>query len=273
MAMTMPAYPGSEGAATGAVQLPEFVGPYLEMYFKQIHHWEAYHVAAFAAIVILGADFLAALAWIPVQLNCLTKLERNPRLHYDTLSSLDWFYIAVNRISVVCFTYHLFRLLTLTPSISWDAEDATFSNCILVLFPMVFVFDFFYSAFHWFLHWKSVYPYIHKHHHKQVTPTRGSLDAFNVHPVEFVVGENCHLLAFYLVPCHIFAVLILMMSGTVLATLNHMDYHACIPGLYDSRDHAVHHARFMYNFGQYTMFWDKLWGWYKSYDDKASKRI
>jgi sterol desaturase/sphingolipid hydroxylase (fatty acid hydroxylase superfamily) len=249
----------------GAVQLPDVIGPYLNVYFKQIHHWEAFHVAAFAAVIMFGTEFLSALASLIARTT--PKIELNPKLHHDKLSTSDCVFIAVNKVSVVCFTYHLFRVLTMTPSVKWTAEEATLSNSVLVLVPMYIVFDFFYSAWHAFLHWRVVYPYVHKHHHKQVSPTRGHHDAFNVHPLEFVVGEYIHLPAFYLVPCHIFAVLLFVGLGTILATVNHMRFTVRIPGVFDSRDHAVHHAQFNYNFGQYTMFWDKLWGWYKPFDD------
>jgi sterol desaturase/sphingolipid hydroxylase (fatty acid hydroxylase superfamily) len=42
--------------------------------------------------------------------------------------------------------------------------------------------------------------FIHKHHHRQKAPSRGTADAINVHPFEFVCGEYNHLLAIYLVP-------------------------------------------------------------------------
>jgi hypothetical protein len=31
-----------------------------------------------------------------------------------------------------------------------------------------------------------VYPYVHKHHHRQILPKRGYLDAGNEHPIEQV---------------------------------------------------------------------------------------
>jgi sterol desaturase/sphingolipid hydroxylase (fatty acid hydroxylase superfamily) len=184
---------------------------------------------------------------------------------------MDAAFIVVNKCLVVMFTYHAFRFLTVIPSVKWKAEEATFINSVLVVAPMYIVFDFFFSAFHRFLHLQWIYPYIHKHHHKQVSPTRGTYDAFNVHPIEFVIGEYIHLIAFYMIPCHIFGVLAFMMLGAVAATLNHMRHSVSIPGVYDSKDHAVHHRLFDCNYGQYTMCWDKLWGWYRPPDDKFCK--
>ena len=42
---------------------------------------------------------------------------------------------------------------------------------VLVPLPVIFVvYDFFYTLLHWALHDKSVYGYIHKHHHHQKAP-------------------------------------------------------------------------------------------------------
>jgi sterol desaturase/sphingolipid hydroxylase (fatty acid hydroxylase superfamily) len=92
------------------------------------------------------------------------------------------------------------------------------------------------------------------------------LDAINVHPFEFVVGEYIHLLTIYVVPCHIYAVVVFILAGGVLASLNHTRYDVSIPYLYSVKVHDVHHRLPMSNYGQYTMLWDRIFGTYRSYD-------
>merc|ERR1719231_1743849 len=93
--------------------------------------------------------------------------------------------------------------------------------------PALFVaYDAFYAPFHRALHHRSVYAYVHKHHHRQVVPTRGNTDAINVHPIEFLLGEYNHVLALHLVatyavPVHAFTAVAFLVLGGVLATLNH----------------------------------------------------
>jgi sterol desaturase/sphingolipid hydroxylase (fatty acid hydroxylase superfamily) len=41
-----------------------------------------------------------------------------------------------------------------------------------------------------------------------------------------------------------------------------------IPGLYDVKAHDIHHRIPESNYGQYTMFWDKLHGSWIPYKDK-----
>lgn len=63
--------------------------------------------------------------------------------------------------------------------------------CAFIL--LYIVYDFFYTIGHRALHHRSVYKYVHKHHHRQRAPSRGNVDAVNVHPFEFVSGEYNHL--------------------------------------------------------------------------------
>merc|ERR1712046_262759 len=94
-------------------------------------------------------------------------------------------------------------------------------NTVGSLVALFVVYDFFYSWLHRILHVKAIYKYVHKHHHRQIAPTRGNIDAINVHPLEFVMGEYLHLLAVWLVPCHAITVLLFIVMGGFLASLNH----------------------------------------------------
>jgi sterol desaturase/sphingolipid hydroxylase (fatty acid hydroxylase superfamily) len=115
-----------------------------------------------------------------------------------------------------------------------------------------------------------LYAYIHKHHHKQKAPSRGNLDAINVHPFEFVVGEYLHLLTIYFIPSHIYTVVFFILAGGVLASLNHTRYDINIPWVYCVKVHDVHHRLPESNYGQYIMFWDSIFGSYRSYDQNTS---
>ena len=111
--------------------------------------------------------------------------------------------------------------------------------------------------------------HIHKHHHRQKAPERGNIDAINVHPFEFAVGEYLHLLTVYLIPCHIYTVVFFVAIRGILASLNHTRYDVNIPYIFSVKVHDVHHRIPESNYGQYTMFWDKLFGSYRDYNDDA----
>jgi sterol desaturase/sphingolipid hydroxylase (fatty acid hydroxylase superfamily) len=99
------------------------------------------------------------------------------------------------------------------------------------------------------------------------------LDAINVHPFEFVVGEYLHLLTIYLVPCHVCTAVFFVLAGGVFASLNHTRFDIDLPGgIYSVKNHDVHHRDVQKNFGQYIMLWDHALGSYLSYDAKPHRQ-
>jgi len=264
----------------------KYVGPYMQIYFKKITTWQAHHVIAFAVIILALLEVLLCL--LPLLLTRAKRLPVSPKLHLDSFAFRDKLYICANKVSILMFAYHMFRVSTMTPTVKWKVEEATLANTVLVVPPMFLLYDFLYSLFHRILHLRCVYGYVHKHHHRQISPSRGHYDAINVHPFEFLVGEYLNLFCFWVIPCHIFSVLIFMLVAIVAATLNHARYDVSIPGVYDSKDHLVHHrlpdanfgsdprglheGRDDFSSGQYTMFWDRLYGWHRSWSDSFAAK-
>jgi sterol desaturase/sphingolipid hydroxylase (fatty acid hydroxylase superfamily) len=165
----------------------------------------------------------------------------------------------------------------LTPPPPRLPEQATLSNTLLAV-PVLFVlYDLFYSLFHRALHIKSVYSLVHKHHHRQHAPSRGAVDALNVHPFEFVCGEYNHLLALWLTQrllgsVHVAAVLVFIVAGGAAASLNHTRLDVRLPlGTYAVRAHDVHHRLPRSNYGQYTQVWDRLLGTYREWNPPTGK--
>ena len=160
------------------------------------------------------------------------------------------------------FLYHFWLFLTTSPTVLWDPKEITLNNTIPAALLQFAVYDFFYFWFHRALHHRSIYEMVHKHHHRQKSPFRGVFDGINVHPFEMVVGIYIHLFAVYLVPCHIVGAQLFFGLGALMAAFNHTRWGISCPKFYDVRDHDVHHAKFVYNYAQYVMWWDKLFGTY-----------
>lgn len=150
------------------------------------------------------------------------------------------------------------------------------TNAVLPLPVLYVIFDFFYTVIHWALHVKAIYGYIHKHHHHQKAPSRANVDAVNVHPIEFFLGEYDHLWSLFLVcnvlhmQVHICSAIFFLAFGGLLAGLNHTRFDICISlfglKLYDSKAHDVHHRIPQSNYGQYMMLWDYIFGSYRPYN-------
>merc|ERR1711865_1149417 len=144
----------------------------------------------------------------------------------EVLESRDRQYIAFSQIAIVVMTFHYLQYMASSPHVLWRPEQITLRSTLLPLPLFFIVYDAFYTPFHRALHHRSVYAWVHKHHHRQVVPTRGNTDAINVHPFEFLLGEYNHILAIYLVssrlmPIHAIACVLFLVVGGTLATLNH----------------------------------------------------
>jgi len=196
--------------------------------------------------------------------------------HLDDLSQKDLLYIGMNKAATAPFVYFLIRYMYHEKNGIWAIGNMTMTN-VLVPLPVIFVvYDFFYTLLHWALHDKSVYGYIHKHHHHQKAPSRANVDAVNVHPIEFFLGEYNHLFACYLychvmnLELHIIAVVLFLLIGGTLAGLNHtrFDCSWSLFGItiYDSKYHDVHHRIPQSNYGQYIMLWDWIFGSLRNYN-------
>lgn len=232
-----------------------------------ISTWTFPFLALFASVIWIGMEVLSR--YVP-------KLFGHPPLipvkgkHLDHFDSTDKLFIFINKILTVCFVYHVIQVTFRTESVKWKWEEVSVGNTLGSLIAFYAFYDYFYMWFHYFLHVRWLYPYIHKHHHRQKAPSRGNLDAINVHPFEYVVGEYLHLFTIYLIPCHIVAVVIFIIAGGVLASLNHTRLDLNIPfGIFSVKAHDVHHRIPESNYAQYTMYWDKLHGFYRPYDPKA----
>eukprot|EP00122_Pirum_gemmata_P008361 Pgem_evm2s7706 len=228
-------------------------------------HWEYWQIAAFWVAVIVGQE---GLAFVMEALSTLTN-RRIPvsGSHLDELGWKDWAFIYFNRFSAPMLFYHMVLFSWRNPQhVEWDLSKLTIFNTFGSVILCYLVYDFFYVQFHKFLHIRAIYPYIHKHHHRQMAPSRGNVDASNTHPIEFVCGEYLHLVAIWLVPIHFVGVIAFLLSGGVLASLNHTRYDLQIPFFYDVKAHDTHHRKLETNYGQYMMVWDALFGSFRKYN-------
>jgi len=224
--------------------------------------WPLWFVCAWTGAVVLGMSILSII--VPEIWGGAPKIAIKGK-HLDELEFTDMLFIGINKLLTALFVYHVVSVVYYTDSIKLQHDEASVANTLGSLVCFYALYDYLYMWFHRILHISALYPYVHKHHHRQKAPSRGNLDAINVHPFEFVVGEYLHLLTIYVVPCHVYAVAFFILAGGVLASLNHTRYDVNIPGLFSVKVHDVHHRLPQSNYAQYTMFWDKLHGSYRDY--------
>lgn len=116
--------------------------------------------------------------------------------------------------------------------------------------------------FHRWLHHPRVYAKIHKPHHKWIVPTPFASHAF--HPVDgYIQGLPYHLFVL-LFPIHRVVFLVLFVCVNYWTISIHDGLHVAKNAwLNGAAHHTVHHSDFVYNYGQYFTFWDRLAGSYR----------
>lgn len=229
----------------------------------------------FGCVVLLGLELINVTVKQAGQIMRLNNVPVRGK-HLDDLSQTDILFISLNKIATVPFAYFLAKFLYYEPNAIWSFNEVTFINTIVPIAPLFIIYDFFYTLLHWALHIQAIYGYIHKHHHRQKAPSRASVDAVNVHPIEFFLGEYNHIFAIFIYTAclgqqiHLVSVGIFFLTGAVLASLNHTRFDANIRvfgvSLYDSKWHDVHHRIPQSNYGQYINLWDRVFGSFRKYD-------
>ncbi|KAF1319343.1 C-5 sterol desaturase, partial [Globisporangium splendens] len=129
--------------------------------------------------------------------------------------------------------------------------------------PLFLVFtDMLIYWFHRWLHHPLVYAKIHKPHHKWIITTPFASHAF--HPVDgFIQGLPYHLFPLVL-PIHRVVFLVMFTCVNYWTISIHDGLHVSKNSwLNGAAHHTVHHTDFVYNYGQYFTFWDRVAGSYK----------
>ena len=231
-----------------------------------------WHLVIAWAVILLGQEMMT-LVIDGIIGKLATRTIPAGGKYLETFGFVDWMFVYINRFSVPIMMYHMYYVMhgANEGHVEWDMDKMTVFNTLGSIAFFFIVYDMVYSLFHRFLHIRGIYRFIHKHHHRQMVPTRGNLDASNTHPIEFIVGEYLHLLSIYLIPHHFVAVIAFMIIGGILASLNHTRYDISIPHFYDVKAHDTHHRFSNTNYGQYIMMWDKVMGTHREYDDKKFK--
>lgn len=240
--------------------------------------WDWWVYGAWAGVVLGALELLSAGVLLVGDALCGRTIRVRGK-HLDRFEARDVAFVLFNKCTTPLFSYHLLRAAWRGSFVLWSSSELSPLQCVAqlaLLLPLLYVvYDLFYTLFHRALHHRAVYRFVHKHHHRQKAPSRGNLDAVNVHPFEFLVGEYLHLLAAVLVghlvaPVHFVPLLVFILFGGVLASLNHTRFDVkspVFPQIYQVKFHDIHHWYPDANYGQYSMLWDRVFGWFRAPDD------
>lgn len=148
-----------------------------------------------------------------------------------------------------------------------DIKNRGMGRSIVDCLLMIMVMDFGMYIFHRLAHVPLIYRLIHRFHHRHETTNPVSL--FVLHPLE-VLGFGSLMLVFLLVyPMSLYGLMGYLALNILFGTLGHSGVEPFprilkkIPGLRNigtSTFHAEHHEHPHYNFGFYTLIWDRIFG-------------
>ena len=255
-----------------------------------VNSWTFY--AAFGAVIYIG---FGVYDWVILPLIAKLVTGRLPEKadKMKEMASIDNAFVTFNRLTAIVFVYHAVQLAVTFLNVNLHDSAALVAAAwrLPVHLPLIFIiYDFFYTWMHWALHIPGLYPLIHKHHHRQLVPFRGNVDAINVHPIEYILGEYDHLWAVFLAAkvvaafgvagtaagtpalvqtllgpaqLHWLTFLAYVVLAGTLSSLNHTRTDVAIPYVYQVWWHDYHHRQPRCNYGQYVMLWDWLFGWFK----------
>ena len=248
-----------------------------------VYHWICFSFLLLLGFKISDSSSSSKLVWH--DLFNFPLIKSNKVLSDDELEIADHFYTTLNRcVTTPVYIYHSaiyyrkYANISMNFGISFILDPFNLSMIFVQLFCLFLIYDFVYYIFHRILHIPWLYPYIHKHHHRQVSPFRGTYDGINTHPFEYIFGLYLHLesiifLSFIVRDIHIVTIVLFYVLSSLMASLNHTRFAIYIPYFYDVRDHDVHHRWPRSNYGQFVMFWDKIFDSFLSFDDLNNKKM
>lgn len=158
---------------------------------------------------------------------------------------------------------------------------AYFAFSVVLMFVLH---DLYFYVTHRLMHHPWVFRRMHKLHHLSRNPT--PLAAFSFHPLEAVVEYGIFAIFVFFVPMHPLATMIWLLGMTVINIYGHLGWELYpdetprrrhLRWLNTAVSHNQHHAEFRYNFGLYTLIWDRLFGtlspdYEARFDEVASRR-
>jgi len=145
-----------------------------------------------------------------------------------------------------------------------DLNDYPLWYLPISLLLYMFIHETYYYWLHRWMHLPNVFRKIHKVHHDSIQTS--SWTSFSFHPYESLLQAVIIPLLLFVVPIHIYMLLVLLIIMTLSAIINHAGVEVYPEGfeknflgkwLIGAVHHDIHHKKFRYNFGLYFTFWDK----------------
>lgn len=235
--------------------------------------WTSY--AAFYVLSILAKEVLDRLLKF-----LLCSIMHVPRMDgeghsvnkLEVLENVDCCYLALCTVVEFVGMNHIAALL-LSDHVTTGLENLSVGNGPVAMVALMLLNDALYYPFHVVAHWRSLYPYNHKHHHRQSVPFRGYFDAANEHPIEQTYGFGIFLASAFIcsrtVGLHVGACFAAFVWWGLFNIMNHgafdSRFHLPVPYPCLPRDHQMHHRYPQCNYTTLSSCCDRAFGTFRPY--------
>ena len=167
----------------------------------------------------------------------------SPTVCEKPLKCKDYAFILTNMVLETIFMLKIYEIM----------EEISFVTPYFPLLTVVLILadDAIYTPFHFLMHQKTVYKYVHAHHHANSTPTRGYIDAINETPIEMGIAlAMTYILIYYFAPILCWSsILLFVFVKAIVSIVNHTS--SSNPLYYG---HVQHHIQRRVNYGQIEFY-------------------
>ena len=245
----------------------------IEAMLSELSGWQLGLVVTLGAAVFLGARYLTIaggalwfvtrfadrLGWRRIQKLPFTRAQL---LHEARFSALT---IGVFAVIVAIIAVVTGQLVFAQASVPASAMEWVWAVSAVPMALMLH--DFYFYWVHRLIHVDWIYPHVHKVHHQSINPS--PLAALSFHPLEALVEAAGVLLILTFVPMPLPSLVVFGLLAFSFNVLGHLGYELFPPRwmasgfgrwINSATSHNLHHRTFRYNYGLYTLIWDRAFG-------------
>ncbi|MEM6535188.1 MAG: sterol desaturase family protein [Pseudomonadota bacterium] len=179
--------------------------------------------------------------------------------------------IGYSMLSVLTFTFVVGLIFVMT-SLGWTQiyrePDAYGMVWFWLQIPVILLIqDFYFYWMHRISHRPGIYERVHKTHHLSTNPS--AFSAFAFHPLEALLEIGIFFILVLIIPLHTVGLLTAGLISLAYNVYGHLGYEimprfvarsALGYWFNKSAYHNQHHRTYKYNYGLYTVIWDRLHG-------------
>ena len=222
-----------------------------------------YLCAVFMAryVIIAGSAYIWIWKWNSKKyehLRIQKKTNESKNIKRDFLNSLSAMFIFATTGTLVIWAMNHGK----TQMYSY-ISDHGFLYFIFSIIVFLFIHDSFFYWAHRFMHLRQVYKKVHLVHHLSTNPSPWT--AFAFHPYESILEALILPLVVFILPIHLYAIVIFLIIMTIMNVIGHLGYELYPSGFVThpigrwnntATHHNMHHRLTQCNYGLYFNWWD-----------------